>query len=79
MVKTRRIKMSETDNTEVKKKSIPKGVAKKSSNVHSHVKGKIHSPSIEEMIKLCRPITVSIRRCDSFDTPKIRVEGKFLT
>lgn len=79
MVKTRRMKISETDNTEVKKKSILKSVAKMSSNVHSHVKGKIHSPSIEEMTKLCRPITISIRRCDSFDTPKIRVEGKFLT
>lgn len=72
MVRTRRMKINETDNKEVKKKS------KMSSNVHSHVKRRNHSPSIEEMMKLCRPITVSVRRCDSFETPKIRVEGKFL-
>lgn len=45
--------------SEVKNNIISKSTSRKHSK---KVKGKVQSDSIEEMLKLCRPITIRIRR-----------------
>lgn len=59
MVKTRQMVLKNMDNGPSKVNIISKSISKKHSKT---VKGKVQSDSIEEMLKLCRPITIRIRR-----------------
>lgn len=42
------------------------------------MKTKNQFPSIEELMKLCRPFTVTITRCETFHTSMEKVKSKFL-
>lgn len=77
MVFTRRMISENSDNrlTKVNKK-IDKAKKKKAVKVHSKDKDiKNRFDSIEEMLKVCRPLMVSLK-CETFDTLMENIEGK---
>lgn len=86
MVKTRRmvsqIVNNSPSNIRVKKNSISESIDKVRSK---KIKTKNQCASIEDMMKLCRPLTILLKRPSSFEisnasvhTPIKKVEGKVL-
>lgn len=84
MVKTRG--MASNGRRIVNEKKIVRVKSKATDKVHSKkIRTKNQCASVEELMKLCRPLTVSLRRFNLFDisnksvyTPKRKVQGKIL-
>lgn len=79
MVKTRRM-IQESDSYSKISENVIKNDKKKSTAKVQSNKNKIikQSASIDELLKLCRPVTVLITKCDSFGPLTRKFESKFL-
>lgn len=78
MVKTRRMILQNSDVHLKNKIDLKKSKTTAKLDLNKK-KTKIQLPSIEELMSLCRPFTVSIRRCNTFHTLMKKNEGKFLS
>lgn len=80
MVKTRGMFSRGSDKHPNKKVGNKKNSISKCTKVQSKkIETNGISRSIENMLKMCRPVSVLITRCNSFDKPALKVNGKILS